>query len=53
MKEVNEREGTCYMFAVGELCQLSPRHTSSHLSLMVHSLLLATRESDGGVCVCV
>ena len=46
--EVEEKEGTCYMFATGELCQLSPRQTSSHLSLMIHSLLMATRHGEGG-----
>ena len=52
-REIDEKEATCYLFAVGELCRLSPAHTSSHLTLMVHSLLLATREGDGGVwCVC-
>ena len=45
---MDEKEATCYLFAVGELCRLSPVHTSSHLALMVHSLLLATREEDGG-----
>ena len=49
-REVNEKEVTCYIFSVGELCQLSPGHTSSHLSLMIHSLLLATREGEEGVC---
>ena len=55
-REIDEKEATCYLFAVGELCRLSPAHTSSHLTLVVHSLLLATREGDGGgwcVCVCV
>ena len=47
-REIDEKEATCYLFAVGELCRLSPVHTSSHLTLMVHSLLLATREGDGG-----
>ena len=47
-REVDEREATCYLFAVGELCLLSPAHTSSHLARMVHSLLLATREGDRG-----
>jgi condensin-2 complex subunit D3 len=46
-REIDEKEATCYLFAVGELCRLSPAHTSSHLTLMVHSLLLATREGDG------
>ena len=53
-REIDEKEATCYLFAVGELCRLSPAHTSSHLTLVVHSLLLATREGDGGRwCVCV
>ena len=57
---INEKEATCYLFAVGELCLLSPAHTTSHLALVVHSLLLATREEgEGGegvrvgVCGCV
>ena len=45
---INEKEATCYLFAVGELCLLSPAHTTSHLALVVHSLLLATREEGEG-----
>ena len=36
------------------VCLLSPAHTTSHLALVVHSLLLATREEgEGGEGVCV
>ena len=47
VREIDEKEVTCYLFTVGELCQLSPAHSTSHLARMVHSLLLATREGGG------
>ena len=45
-REMDESEATCNLFMAGELSQLSPAHTSPHLSLLVQLILLAT--SEGG-----